>query len=109
MIEGGGGEEGDGSPFMLRSNLILSQLLRQIRSRYHLFAFALYEPLLLSLQELLRGSLQLQQWIRTTERRNDEYPLVFVASSQSVDLLALDVKIDLCGLPRMARFFSIIW
>ncbi|KAM0967556.1 hypothetical protein ACFX13_016335 [Malus domestica] len=94
MIEGGGGEEGDGSPFMLRSNLILSQLLRQIRSRYHLFAFAfaLYEPLLLSLQELLRGSLQLQHWIRTTERRNDEYPLVFVASSQSVDLLALDVK-----------------
>ena len=75
MIEGGGGEEGDGSPFMLRSNLILSQLLRQIRSRYHLFAFAfafaLYEPLLLSLQEILRGSLQLQQWIRTTGRRND--------------------------------------
>lgn len=32
---GSGGEEGDGGPIVLRSNLILSQLLRQIRSRDH--------------------------------------------------------------------------
>ncbi|KAK9946837.1 hypothetical protein M0R45_012280 [Rubus argutus] len=32
----GGREERDGGPVMLRSNLILSQLICQIRSRYHL-------------------------------------------------------------------------
>lgn len=35
-IRSGGGEEGDRSPVMLRSNLVLSQLLRQIRTRYHI-------------------------------------------------------------------------
>lgn len=33
---GGGGEEGGGGPLVLGSHLVFPQLLREVRSRYHL-------------------------------------------------------------------------